>query len=190
MMDLGTCMNTTQDNLTVANNTCDVANFTTNVCMIMHANKITEFTDLKNFELVQMLILPSVTIWITYKIVHLIKRFYTENSEPAIIFELVFLANIPALYGFLFLLNVTRLAGYYLLEEFVCSLLFWARVSFYADVCLIFLDKFVALYWSLNYNDLVTKTKAVAASIFARTATLLWTVIFNSVYRYLLYLNA
>ena len=186
MMELLNCLNTTNFNMSIMNNTCydDVnLNTTFNACMLMKKIKMTKSSDLKMvFSII--VITSSLLIWSVLKIVKLCKKFLHENVEPAIILELVFLTNFSALFGSFFLLNVSGLSSYGYLDEVACSLFFLARVSFYADLCLIYLDKFVALYWSTEYNDLVTKSKAIVACFTTKSATLLWTIIFNSVYRY------
>ena len=55
-------------------------------------------------------ILPSLFIcclfvWCFYKTVKMFKKFYDENTEPAILLELVFLTNIPLMLGSALIFN-------------------------------------------------------------------------------------
>ena len=182
------CLNTTRYNESMVNNTCDDdvnLNISINACKIINSRKVSTLMTPVEFEVVLLVVFFLFLMLSITLNVKLIKKYYNENTEPAILLELVFLTNFSALFGSAFLIKLVELASFGDLNNMACSLQFWARTSFMADLSLIYLDKVIALYWSTQYNNMVTKTRAVIACVATKTGTITWTIIFNSVYRYI-----
>ena len=152
-------------------------------CTFLESKNITKVIEIEisNFEIVQIVVTFLLFIWSSWISIKLYQKFYHENVEPAIVVELVFLINFIALFGGQCLLS--GLGKFRYVGSLICPLSYWARLSFYADICLVYLDKLIALYWNAYYKDMVTKSRMLIACTASKTFTLIWTIISNSVYR-------
>ena len=130
------------------------------------------------------LVTTSFFIWSLAKTVAMFKKFYKDSMEPVILLELIFLTNFPVMLGSTSLWGLLWWfdnLGYF--ENLACSMIYWARLSFMGDGCLCYVDKFVALFWSVHYKATVTNLKVTIACISMKIGTLIWTIIFNVTYR-------
>ena len=115
--------------------------------------------------------------WSIVKTVKFFQKFYHNNMEPAVLLELVFIANLPGTIGAIIVTRILALANLGWLIYWLCVLVFWLRLSIYGDSCLVILDKFVALYWSAQYNATVTNFKAEIACLISKLICFVWTII-------------
>ena len=140
--------------MTITNNTCAIVNATITFDACLIREEITKCKTLRKIDVVLLVALSSIFIWSIIKNVKLFQKFYKENIEPAILLELVFLTDFSCLFATTLLQKCTELSSIGLLNSVVCSLNFWTMMYLFADLCLIYFDKFIALYWSINYSDM------------------------------------
>ena len=105
---------------------------------------------------------------------HILKK-YKNKLEPVHIFEISMLVDKCLLLfnlGFRHFLGDTL--GY---ESFFCKIstiiTFAARLSLYLDICWTQLDRFLALYWNIEYKERVTNNKALVTITITKVLNLI-----------------
>ena len=93
----------------------------------------------------------GLLVWSIVKTVKLFKKF-THNIVPSVLLELVFLINIPVILIAILFLRFLPIVNVVWFNFFVCALYNGIRLSLLFDLCLNYLDKFVALFWCEHYK--------------------------------------
>ena len=119
------------------------------------------------------------------KYVKLFKKFGQGTTAPSVVLELVFLVNIPVMLIAILFLRFIKILDIGWVNVLVCGLYYGGRLTILGDLCLNYLDKFVALYWSEHYKASVTSTKAALSCLVSKSFCLLLTIITVTVFRFL-----
>ena len=109
---------------------------------------------------------------------HLLKK-YKYKLEPVHIFEINTLVDKCLM---LFNLGLRHILGHQLgYESMFCKIstiiTFTARLSFYLDICWTQIDRFLALYWNIEYKERVTNNKALATITITKVVNLILALI-------------
>ena len=109
---------------------------------------------------------------------HLLKK-YKYKMEPVHIFEINTLVDKCLM---LFNLGLRHILGHQLgYESMFCKIstiiTFTARLSFYLDICWTQIDRFLALYWNIEYKDRVTNNKALVIITITKVLNLIMALI-------------
>ena len=125
-----------------------------------------------------MIFAPVLNLLHISMLVHLCKK-YKHKLEPVHIFEINTLVDKCLMLSNLALRNfIGEQLGH---ESLICKIstiiTFASRLSFYLDICWTQIDRFLALYWNIEYKERVTNNKALVITTITKVLNLVLALI-------------
>ena len=120
-------------------------------------------------QVASMILDPIMNLLHISMLVHLCKK-YKHKLEPVHIFEIITLVDLCVIISNLALRHLLgeQLGNESLFCKISTIITFASRLSYYLDICWTQLDRFLALYWNLEYMERVTNNKALFIITFTK----------------------
>ena len=113
-------------------------------------------------QVASMILDPIMNLLHISMLVHLCKK-YKHKLEPVHIFEIITLVDLCVIISNLALRHLLgeQLGNESLFCKISTIITFASRLSYYLDICWTQFDRFLALYWNIEYKERVTNNKAL-----------------------------